>query len=42
MVRSISLYVAMRPVLLHAFDDVRAQLSADMHALHVAGGGRGN
>lgn len=42
LVTAISLYVAMRPVLLHAFDDVRAQLSADMHALHVAGGGRGN
>lgn len=41
-IAGIAVYLAMRPVLSHAFDDIRAQLSADMHALHVAGGGRGN
>lgn len=42
LITAISVYLAMRPVLSHAFNDIRAQLSADMHALHVAGGGRGN
>ena len=34
-------YLAMRPVLSHGFDDLKAQLSADMHAMHVAGGRNG-
>lgn len=42
LIAAISAYLVMRPILSNAFSDLRAQLSADMHALHVAGGGRGN
>ena len=34
-------YLAMKPVLSYGFDDLKAQLSADMHAMHVAGGRNG-
>ncbi|MGI4778900.1 MAG: hypothetical protein ACRYGA_12395 [Janthinobacterium lividum] len=42
LIAAIAAYFMMRPVLSHAFEDLRAQLSADMHALHVAGVGHDN
>ncbi|MDM0106456.1 hypothetical protein QTH97_16030 [Variovorax sp. J22R24] len=33
----VSAYVASRPQEMHAFADLRAQIDADVHALHVAG-----
>ncbi len=30
-------YMASRPAQVHGFDDLRAQLDADLHALHLAG-----
>lgn len=41
LIAAVAGYVATRPVLSHGFDDIRAQLSADMNALHVAGGRNG-
>ena len=41
LIAAVAAYLALRPVLSHGFDDIRAQLSADMHALHVAGGRNG-
>ena len=41
LIAAISARVAMRPSVSHGFDDIKAQLSADMHALHVAGGRNG-
>ncbi len=37
----VSAKIAMRPSLSHGFEDIKAQLSADVHALHVAGGRNG-
>ena len=33
----VSGYIAARPLAFHGFQDLRAQLSADIHALHAAG-----
>ena len=41
LIAAIAAYVAMKPVLSHGFADLKAQLSADMHAMHVAGGRNG-
>jgi hypothetical protein len=41
-IAAVAAYMAMRPLLSHGFDNIRAQFSADMHALHVAGGRHGN
>ena len=38
LIAAVAAYVAMKPVLSHGFADLKAQLSADMHAMHVAGG----
>lgn len=41
LIAAVAAYVAMKPVLSHGFADLKAQLSADMHAMHVAGGRNG-
>ncbi|MDB5829655.1 MAG: hypothetical protein JWQ73_3875 [Variovorax sp.] len=41
-VAAVSAYVAARPADFHAFTDLRAQLDADVRALHIAGERRGN
>ena len=37
LVAAIAATVALRPSTFHGFQDLRAQLDADLHALHVAG-----
>ncbi|VTU18467.1 hypothetical protein [Variovorax sp. RA8] len=34
-------YVAARPIQFHGFNELRAQVDADIHALHAAGDARG-
>ncbi|MGJ7580699.1 phage holin family protein [Variovorax sp. RHLX14] len=41
LIAAVAAYLAMKPVLSNSFDDLKAQLSADMHAMHVAGGRNG-
>ena len=42
LVAAIAAFVAARPLSFHGFQDLRAQLDADIHALHVAGARNGN
>jgi type IV secretory pathway VirB2 component (pilin) len=42
LVAAIAAFVAARPSSFHGFQDLRAQLDADIHALHVAGARNGN
>ena len=42
LVALVAAYVASRPSEFHAFSDLRAQLDADVQALHLAGEGRGH
>lgn len=37
LVAAIAGYVAARPAAFHGFNDLRAQIDADVHALHLAG-----
>ena len=37
LVAAISAYIAMRPAAFHGFEDLRAQVDADVRALHLAG-----
>lgn len=41
LIAAVAAYVAMKPLVSHSFADLKAQLSADMHAMHVAGGRNG-
>jgi hypothetical protein len=42
LVAAVAGYIAARPWTFHGFQDLRSQLDADIHALHVAGGRNGN
>ena len=41
LIAAVAAYVSMKPLVSHSFADLKAQLSADMHAMHVAGGRNG-